>query len=81
MRASETTELILEDVRIHKSQMMGEEGSGFKQAMKVLDGGRISIAALSLGIAKGAFEASLKYAKERNNLTNLFLTFRLLVSN
>ena len=65
MRASETTELIFEDVRIHKSQMLGAEGEGFKQAMKVLDGGRISIAALSLGIAKGAFEASLRYAQER----------------
>ncbi|RMG69265.1 MAG: acyl-CoA dehydrogenase [Bacteroidetes bacterium] len=65
MRASETTELIFEDVRIHKSQLLGKEGEGFKQAMKVLDGGRISIAALSLGIAKGAYEASLRYAQER----------------
>ncbi|MCS6980332.1 MAG: acyl-CoA dehydrogenase [Flavobacteriales bacterium] len=66
MRASETAELIFEDCRVHKSQILGEVGQGFKQAMKVLDGGRISIAALSLGIATGAYEASLKYAKERH---------------
>ena len=65
MRASETTELILDNCRIHKSQMLGKEGDGFVQAMKVLDGGRISIASLALGIAKGAFDASVKYAKER----------------
>ncbi|MEZ4912216.1 MAG: acyl-CoA dehydrogenase family protein [Saprospiraceae bacterium] len=65
MRASETAELIFENCRIHKSQMIGEVGEGFIQAMKVLDGGRISIAALSLGIAKGAYEASVQYAKER----------------
>jgi alkylation response protein AidB-like acyl-CoA dehydrogenase len=66
MRASETAEMIFEDCRIHKSQVLGNVGDGFKQAMKVLDGGRISIAALSLGIAKGAFEASIKYSKERH---------------
>ncbi|MGC6428002.1 MAG: acyl-CoA dehydrogenase family protein [Flavobacteriales bacterium] len=66
MRASETAELVFDNCRIHKSQMLGNEGEGFIQAMKVLDGGRISISALSLGIAKGAFEASLKYSKERN---------------
>jgi alkylation response protein AidB-like acyl-CoA dehydrogenase len=65
MRASETTELIFQDCRIHKSNMLGKEGDGFIQAMKILDGGRISIAALSLGIAKGAYEASIKYSKER----------------
>jgi alkylation response protein AidB-like acyl-CoA dehydrogenase len=65
MRASETAELIFEDCRIHKSQLLGEVGDGFRQAMKVLDGGRISIAALSLGIAKGAYEAALKYSKVR----------------
>jgi alkylation response protein AidB-like acyl-CoA dehydrogenase len=65
MRASETAELVFDNCRIHKSQLMGNEGDGFIQAMKVLDGGRISIASLSLGIAKGALEASLKYAKER----------------
>ncbi|MBL7884869.1 MAG: acyl-CoA dehydrogenase family protein [Bacteroidia bacterium] len=65
MRASETAELIFDNCRVHKDQMMGKEGEGFIQAMKVLDGGRISIAALSVGIAKGAFEAALKYSKER----------------
>lgn len=65
MRASETAELIFTDCRVHKDQMLGKEGEGFIQAMKVLDGGRISIAALSLGIAKGALEASIKYSKER----------------
>jgi acyl-CoA dehydrogenase len=65
MRASETAELIFDNCRVHKDQMLGAEGEGFIQAMKVLDGGRISIAALSLGIAKGAFEAALKYSKER----------------
>lgn len=65
MRASETAEMIFEDCRIPDSQVLGEVGQGFIQAMKVLDGGRISIAALSLGIAKGAFDAALKYSKER----------------
>src|ERR1700753_590809 len=65
MRASETTELIFDNCRVPKANLLGAEGEGFKQAMKVLDGGRISIAALSLGIAKGAFEAAVKYAKER----------------
>lgn len=65
MRASETTEMIFENCRISDSQRMGEVGSGFKQALKILDGGRISIAALSLGIAKGAYEAALQYSKER----------------
>lgn len=65
MRASETAELIFENCRVHKDQMLGKEGEGFIQAMKVLDGGRISIAALSLGIAKGAYECALKYSKER----------------
>ncbi len=66
MRASETAEMIFDNCRIPDSTRMGEVGDGFKQAMAVLDGGRISIAALGLGIAKGAYEASLKYAKERH---------------
>jgi alkylation response protein AidB-like acyl-CoA dehydrogenase len=66
MRASETAELIFTDCRVHKSQMLGKVGEGFIQAMKVLDGGRISIAALSVGIARGAYEAALKYSQERN---------------
>jgi alkylation response protein AidB-like acyl-CoA dehydrogenase len=69
MRASETSEIIFDNCRIHKSQLLGKEGEGFKQAMKILDGGRISIAALSLGIAKGAYEASVKYSKEREQFS------------
>ena len=65
MRASETAEMIFDNCRIPDANRMGGVGDGFKQAMKVLDGGRISIAALSLGIAKGAYEASLQYSKER----------------
>lgn len=66
MRASETTELIFDNCRVPKENLLGNEGEGFKQAMKILDGGRISIAALSLGIAKGAYEAALAYSKERH---------------
>ena len=65
MRASETAELVFDNCRVHKDQVLGKEGEGFIQAMKILDGGRISIGALGLGIAKGAFEASVKYSKER----------------
>jgi alkylation response protein AidB-like acyl-CoA dehydrogenase len=76
MRASETAELIFADCRIHKSQMLGQEGEGFIQAMKVLDGGRISIAALSLGIAQGAFEAALQYSKERHQFNKPISAFQ-----
>lgn len=76
MRASETAELIFTDCRIHKSQMLGKEGEGFIQAMKILDGGRISIAALSLGIAMGAFEAALHYAKERHQFNQPIASFQ-----
>jgi alkylation response protein AidB-like acyl-CoA dehydrogenase len=65
MRASETAELIFDNCRIPDTNRLGEVGQGFIQAMKILDGGRISIGALALGIAKGAYEASLKYSKER----------------
>jgi alkylation response protein AidB-like acyl-CoA dehydrogenase len=65
MRASETAELIFHDCRIPDANRLGPVGEGFIQSMKVLDGGRISIAALSLGVAKGAYEAALKYSKER----------------
>tara|TARA_B110001452_G_C15195498_1_gene414974 strand:+ start:285 stop:1424 length:1140 start_codon:yes stop_codon:yes gene_type:complete len=65
MRASETAELVFDNCRIHKDNLLGVEGDGFIQSLKILDGGRISIGALSLGISKGAYEASLKYAKER----------------
>ena len=65
MRASETSELIFDNCEVDESSLLGNEGDGFIQAMKVLDGGRISIAALALGIAKGAYLASLNYSKER----------------
>lgn len=76
MRASETAELIFTDCRVHKSQIMGKVGEGFIQAMKVLDGGRISIAALALGIAKGAYEAALKYSKEREQFGKTISSFQ-----
>lgn len=66
MRASETAELIFEDCRIPATNVLGKVGEGFVQAMKILDGGRISIGALGLGIAKGALEAAVKYSKERH---------------
>jgi alkylation response protein AidB-like acyl-CoA dehydrogenase len=65
MRASETGEVIFDNCRVSKDAVLGKVGDGFIQAMKILDGGRISIASLALGIAKGAFEASVKYSKER----------------
>jgi len=65
MRASETACLFFDNCRIPHANMLGKEGEGFIQAMKILDGGRISIASLSVGIAKGAYEAALKYSKER----------------
>ncbi|MBK7183767.1 MAG: acyl-CoA dehydrogenase family protein [Bacteroidetes bacterium] len=76
MRASETAELIFDNCRVHKDQMMGKEGEGFIQAMKVLDGGRISIAALSVGIAKGAFDAAVKYSKEREQFGKAIAQFQ-----
>lgn len=76
MRCSETAELIFEDCRVHESQVLGKVGEGFKQAMKILDGGRISIAALSLGIAKGAYEAALKYAQEREQFGQPIANFQ-----
>ena len=76
MRASETAEMIFDNCRIHESQVLGKEGEGFIQAMKILDGGRISIAALSLGIAKGAYEASVKYAKERQQFGQPIANFQ-----
>lgn len=76
MRASETAEMIFEDCRVHKSQVLGKVGDGFVQAMKVLDGGRISIAALSLGIAKGSINASIKYAKERQQFGQPIANFQ-----
>jgi alkylation response protein AidB-like acyl-CoA dehydrogenase len=76
MRASETAELIFNDCRIHKSQMLGRLGDGFVQAMKVLEGGRISIASLGLGIAIGAYEAALHYSKERHQFNQPISKFQ-----
>lgn len=76
MRASETAEMIFEDCRVHESQILGEVGDGFIQSMKVLDGGRISIAALSLGIAEGALEASIQYSKERHQFNKPINSFQ-----
>lgn len=76
MRASETTEMIFDNCRVPKENLLGVEGEGFKQAMKVLDGGRISIAALSLGIAKGAYEAALAYSKERQQFGQSISSFQ-----
>ena len=76
MRASETAEMIFENCVIPDANRLGEIGDGFKQAMKVLDGGRISIASLSLGIAKGAYEAALQYSKERHQFDQPIANFQ-----
>lgn len=76
MRASETAEMIFDNCRIPDTSRMGEVGEGFKQSMKVLDGGRISIAALSLGIARGAYEASVQYSKERHQFDQPIANFQ-----
>ncbi|MBS1598968.1 MAG: acyl-CoA dehydrogenase family protein [Bacteroidetes bacterium] len=76
MRASETAEMIFDNCRIPDSNRMGEVGSGFKQSLYVLDGGRISIAALSIGIAKGAYEAALQYSKERHQFDQPISNFQ-----
>jgi alkylation response protein AidB-like acyl-CoA dehydrogenase len=76
MRASETAEMVFSDCRIHKSQLLGKEGDGFIQALKILDGGRISIAALGVGIALGAYEAALKYSKERHQFNQPIAKFQ-----
>lgn len=76
MRASETTEMVFTDCRVHKDQVIGQVGEGFVQSLKVLDGGRISIAALSLGIAQGAFEAALHYSKERHQFNKPISAFQ-----
>ncbi|TDK46564.1 acyl-CoA dehydrogenase family protein [Algoriphagus formosus] len=76
MRASETAEMIFEDCKVHESQILGEVGEGFIQSMKILDGGRISIAALSLGIAEGALEASIQYSKERQQFNQPISRFQ-----
>ncbi|MBS1743010.1 MAG: acyl-CoA dehydrogenase family protein [Bacteroidetes bacterium] len=76
MRASETAEMIFDNCIIPDENRLGEVGEGFKQAMKILDGGRISIAALSLGIAKGAYEASIQYSKERQQFDQPIANFQ-----
>lgn len=76
MRASETTEVLFENCRVHKDNILGKEGEGFIQAMKILDGGRISIAALGLGMAKGAYEAALQYSKERHQFNQPIANFQ-----
>ena len=76
MRASETTELIFTDCRVPKENIIGKVGDGFVQSLKVLDGGRISIAALSLGIAQGAFDAAVQYSKERHQFNQPISNFQ-----
>lgn len=76
MRASETTEVLFNNCRVTKDNLLGEVGEGFVQAMKILDGGRISIAALSLGIAKGAYDASVKYSNERHQFDKPISSFQ-----
>jgi alkylation response protein AidB-like acyl-CoA dehydrogenase len=76
MRASETTEIIFTDCHVPVENVIGKVGDGFVQSLKVLDGGRISIAALSLGIAQGAFEAALQYSKERQQFNQPISNFQ-----
>ena len=76
MRASETAEMIFDNCRIPDSNRLGEVGEGFKQSMKILDGGRISIAALSLGIARGAYRAAVQYSKERHQFDQPIANFQ-----
>ncbi|MFD1769277.1 acyl-CoA dehydrogenase family protein [Sphingobacterium suaedae] len=76
MRASETASLFFDNCRIHRQQMIGAEGDGFVQALKLLDGGRISIAALSLGIARGAYTCALRYANEREQFNQKIFDFQ-----
>ena len=76
MRCSDTSSLVMEDVRVPGKNLIGNEGEGFKQALKVLDGGRISIAALSVGLAQGALDAALKYANERHQFGNNLATYQ-----
>ncbi|HMQ02894.1 MAG TPA: acyl-CoA dehydrogenase family protein [Pyrinomonadaceae bacterium] len=76
MRASETASVVFEDCYVPDENLLGREGEGFLQAMQVLDGGRISIAALSVGIAQGAYEAAVKYAKEREQFDRPIANFQ-----
>ncbi|HVZ56870.1 MAG TPA: acyl-CoA dehydrogenase family protein [Chitinophagaceae bacterium] len=76
MRASETAEMIFDQCRVPDANRLGEVGDGFRQALKVLDGGRISIASLSLGIARGAYEAALQYAQQRQQFDRPIAQFQ-----
>ncbi len=76
LRASDTSEVIMEDCRVDGDQMVGGEGEGFIDAMKILDGGRISIAALALGMARGAYEAAIQYATEREQFGRSIAEFQ-----
>jgi alkylation response protein AidB-like acyl-CoA dehydrogenase len=76
VRASETAELIFDNVRVPQENVIGNVGEGFKQAMQILDGGRVSIASLSCGIARGAYESSVKYAKEREQFGHPIAQFQ-----
>ena len=76
MRCSDTSSLVMEEVRVPGKNLIGEEGAGFRQALSVLDGGRISIAALSVGLAQGALDASIKYANERSQFGNEIARFQ-----
>lgn len=76
MRASETAEMIFDNCIIPDANRLGEPGDGFRQALKILDGGRISIAALALGIAKGAYEAALQYSQERHQFDQPISNFQ-----
>lgn len=76
MRASETACLFFDNCSVHKDNILGNVGDGFVQSLKILDGGRISIAALSLGIAKGALEAALKYAQQREQFGKTIINFQ-----
>lgn len=76
IRASDTAELIFEDVEVPAENLIGEEGKGYRQAMSILDGGRVSIAGFSLGLAAGALESSLKYAKEREQFKQPIASFQ-----
>ncbi len=76
MRSSDTTELIFDNVEVPEENLIGKEGEGFKQVLQILDGGRIGIAALSLGIAEGALEASVKYSKERKQFGKFLSEFQ-----
>jgi alkylation response protein AidB-like acyl-CoA dehydrogenase len=75
-RASDTAELVMEQCRIPIAQLLGKEGDGFRDALRVLDGGRISIAAMAVGAAQGAFEASLKYARQRQQFGRAIAEFQ-----